>query len=404
MNYRTRIGTWMLFLFILVSGLYLFQSNIVRADINTTINATLEILDSSEYVDVYVNDTFTIFANYSYINGSIAGFDICSYNNEFMNFNMSSGLHYYQDSYDTQGNYSYSVNCYEEGYQNLTELSEIEILSLEINSTVDNDNDGYGEDVDCDDNDPDINPDQHEIVYNGKDDDCNPSTLDYLIFELMTDQSIYSPGETVDININANNGSDTYLTINTPTNVSYVYIFSNGSYPVTQQFSLTTLAGMYSVEGVNYYENYTNTDIAEFSIDNTFNVNIQVDEDNVYENEDIHFKAVINGAVGNVNLIWNMDDGTEKYDTDFDYDYENYGTYNVVLIATDDGQNQIIKTKEIQVDKKLIFKVKVIDNSTNDVIEDATVKLDSDKETTNESGMVEYEVTNETYELKVIGG
>ncbi len=399
MNYKTKIGTWMLFLFIIVSGLCLFQSNIVRAESNTTINATLEIWHTAG--DIYVNDTLTIFANYSYVNGSIAGFDICSFNSESMDFNMSSGLHHYQDSYDTQGNYSYSVNCYEEGYQNLTESSEIEILPLEINSTVDNDNDGYGEDVDCDDNDPDINPGQHEIVYNGKDDDCNPNTLDYLIFELTTEQSTYIPGDTVGININANNGSDTYITINTPTNVSYVYIFSNGSYPVTQQFSLTTLSGMYSIEGVNYYENYTNTDTVEFSIDNTFNVNIQVDENSVYENEEIHFEAIITGAIGSVNLIWNMDDGTEKYDTEFDYTYENTGTYNVVLIATDEGQNQIIKTREIQVDKKLIFKVKVIDNSTNDIIEDATVKLDSDKETTNESGMVEYEVTNETYELKV---
>ena len=398
MNYKTRIGYWTLFLFIVISGLYLFQNNIVTAVTNETINSTLEIWHTD---NVYVNETFTIYANYSYENGSISGFEVCTFNTNYMDFNMISGLYYYEDLYESTGNYSYKVNCHEDGYQNLTETSEIEILPLETNSTVDNDGDGYPENVDCDDNDADVNPGQNETLYNGKDDDCNPATLDYLFFDITTEQSIYNPGETVKININAYNGSDTYLTINTPTNVSYVYIFSDG-YPVTQQFSLTTLSGIYSIEGVNYYENYTNTDNAEFSIDNTFNVNIQVDEDEVYEDEEIHFEAIITGAIGNVNLVWNMDDGTEKYSTEFDYTYDNSGTYNVVLIATDDGQNQIIKTKEIKVNKKLQFKVKVLENNTNNIIEDATVKLDSDKETTNENGMVEYTVTNETYELKVI--
>jgi len=398
MNFKTRLGTWTIFLLILVSGLYLFQDNTVMADTNTTINSTLEIWHTDL---VYVNETFTIYANYSYENGSIPGFEICHYNNKSMDFNMSSGLYYYQDIYETAGNYSYTINCYEEGYENLTELSEIEILPLETNDTVDNDNDTYDENEDCDDNNPDVNPGQKEILYNNIDDDCNPNTLDYLIFDIITDQLTYNPGGTVDITIDAHNGSDTYLTINTPTNVSYVYIFSNGSYPVTQQFSLTTLSGLYSIEGINYYENYTNTDTAEFSIDNTFNINIQVDEDNVYENEEIHFEAVITGAVGNVNLIWNMDDGTEIYDTEFDYNYDNSGIYNVVLIATDEGQNQIIKTKQIQVNKKYLFKVKVLDNKSKDLIEGAAVKLDSDKETTNESGLVEYIVTNRTYGLRV---
>ncbi|MDD5178153.1 MAG: MopE-related protein [Candidatus Nanoarchaeia archaeon] len=43
---------------------------------------------------------------------------------------------------------------------------------------TDNDNDGYYSDDDCNDNDPLVNPDMEEIIYNGKDDDCDPSTLD----------------------------------------------------------------------------------------------------------------------------------------------------------------------------------------------------------------------------------
>lgn len=51
-----------------------------------------------------------------------------------------------------------------------------DFLSFEI--LIDQDEDGYFESDDCDDTNPDINPGLEEIVYDGLDNDCDPSTLD----------------------------------------------------------------------------------------------------------------------------------------------------------------------------------------------------------------------------------
>jgi len=59
-----------------------------------------------------------------------------------------------------------------------TNYGNYDALFIECIFTNDADNDGFYAENDCDDNNPNINPHQTEITYNGLDDDCNSSTLD----------------------------------------------------------------------------------------------------------------------------------------------------------------------------------------------------------------------------------
>ncbi len=424
MSFNKQLAAWTL-LFIIIALAFTFSDNLVIASdnatnttTNTTQNQTIieSLLDVWDTNYVYVGEPVIIYANYSYESDPIIGIEVCQFNEAYMNFNMTSGLYYYLESYNDAGNFSYEIFCSKTGYENKSEFGEVEVFQLNItqnntntsqpanftNTTfIDLDGDSYSNQTDCDDNNPNINPGTDEILYNNIDDDCNPETLDYVLFNVSTNKEIYSYQETVNINIDATNSSDTYITVNTPTNISYVYIFENGTYPVMQQFSLTGKIGDYSIDAVNYYGNYTTTRAIEFEVSNTLEINIVTDKNEANVDENIHFRADISGNIGDVDLIWNMDDGTEKYDQEFDYIYDDGKSYNIVLIAVDQGGNQVIVSKNILVHDLYKLKVKVLANETGNIIENATVELDNEDKEVNSSGEVEYIVTNRTYNLEV---
>jgi hypothetical protein len=58
------------------------------------------------------------------------------------------------------------------------ERNEVITDWIVIVTQKDNDNDAWNSNLDCDDEDPAVNPGATEISLNGKDDDCNPSTID----------------------------------------------------------------------------------------------------------------------------------------------------------------------------------------------------------------------------------
>lgn len=99
--------------------------------------------------------------------------------------------------------------------KSLAELSFdflIEQQNLKVGCGNDNDGDGFSDIQDCDDNNPNVNPDQTEIPYNGIDDDCNATTLDDDLdqdgFALADDCDDNEPNINPDAEEIPNNGID----------------------------------------------------------------------------------------------------------------------------------------------------------------------------------------------------
>ncbi|NTV23274.1 MAG: hypothetical protein HGA85_02780 [Nanoarchaeota archaeon] len=377
-------------------------------------NTSVAYLKGWDNSPIYVNETAEFFANYSSDSGPILlGDCILLFETHDAAMAYDSGIYAHSEIFDESGNFTYILDCNSTDYAQASKASIFEVLPIFINESVntsqnnsqnistDFDVDGFVPPADCNDNDPNINPGKQEVYYNSKDDDCNPLTQDTVQFTVNVERQSYSSGEVAKIMISAPNNSDTYLTINTPTNISYVYIFSNGTYPATQEYSMTGLAGTYTIDAINYLDIFTTQAHAEFNVQTSMNVDLQADKDHVSEGEKIHFRAVVTGAQGNANMLWKMDNGQELSVPEFDYNYSYARDYNIVLLVTDYGGNQVVKTKKIVVEKRFDFKVRVLDNTTGEIIPNATVRLDSDTEKVNSSGYAVFSATNRTYDLKV---
>ncbi|MBN2422304.1 PKD domain-containing protein [Candidatus Woesearchaeota archaeon] len=404
MSLNKRIISWMLVLSLIIISIFFVSSEYTAGSFSN-----LTIWDSADENMPYANKTTysgnitTLFADY--INASsgekIISSQTCKikfdldYKN--MSFNQDINYYTYNISFNESGNHTYTINCYKENFDNLTLVDAIAVSEI----ITDNDGDGYPPGTDCNDNNPDINPGMQEILYNGADDDCNSATLDYILFDITANKQTYALGELVILTLYSIDNSDTYVTINSPSNVSYIYIFMNETYPLTQEFIYTNNSGLYSVEAINYYKNYTNSKIIDFDVQNNLQLNVQANDTTIFKSESVKFTASVTGGIPPYTYEWNFDDSTTSGEQNPVHKFTQLKEHNVILKVTDFQYNQKIQTIKIKVIPEYVLKIKVEDNITSEEIEDAKVRLGDDYEYTNTTGGVEFRATNTTYDLKI---
>jgi hypothetical protein len=170
----------------------------------TTLNLNLEVFFNSSLETLTGLENIFIFGGALIIDSNVKLKSITAVDN----WNILNGHLSITDNYQLDSCACTSI-C---EYLNSTEWRLIEDNASGCNSetsilfncpAVDNDNDGYYSTEDCNDDNPDVNPGEMEIPYNGIDDDCNPVTPDddldqdgfNLVLDCDDDNANINPGE-----------------------------------------------------------------------------------------------------------------------------------------------------------------------------------------------------------------
>ncbi len=177
------------------------------------------VLPKVESLDVVNNDSTEIIMNWAEnISEPIVGYNV--YRAAFMEENFTKlnsdfiQLNSFADVSPLVGSNVYMVRAVRLDTSN---VSTFYTYSTGVTASIefqykDSDEDGFTADVDCNDQNPDVNPDQQEVAYNGIDDDCDELTpdddLDGDGFLLIDDCDDNNPDINPDAEEIANNGID----------------------------------------------------------------------------------------------------------------------------------------------------------------------------------------------------
>ncbi len=225
-----------------------------------------------------------------------------------------------------------------------------------------------------------------------------------VLFNITTDKEQYYVDEQVDMIINAPVGTNLNISIFKGGETIPIDFFTTViTNPHTTFFRSFGQGGEYVVDASFDYYGYSQKKSISFSVvSSQLSASIVVDDDVVKVGEDINFEAVISGNISSVSYKWDFtSDGSVDATTRvIDHSYDSYGSKTVNL-TVDDGFKKVSTTKAIEVRREFKLYFKVLENITDNVVNNATVELDNEENYTNDNGELTLYVLEDEYALEV---
>jgi hypothetical protein len=213
----------------------------------------------------------------------------------------------------------------------------------------------------------------------------------------------FSLGEIGYYTLSANNNSNVSITI-CPIASGWVQCymtptFINETFPKTQALPYTNKTGMYLMEGVMRYKNYTITTNATYETVNTLIASITVSKSNAGVGDTIIFNATALSGIGSYTYKWTMHDGATIIGSGAYKIYNTAGTFTVNLSVTDSVGNMYNTSTAVTVKNYYTLNVVVADEKDKKRLSDVTVEINDESKQTDASGTTSFKLLENNYKV-----
>jgi hypothetical protein len=229
---------------------------------------------------------------------------------------------------------------------------------------------------------------------------------------IFIDKPEYNLGDAVSYVVLAPNSSNLSIEVcgPLPTGAGFVECKTllNGqqsNYPYMNLQSITNKSGTYKIRAQIQYKGLIKYAEKNYTVVN--NMQIIISGDTLLKaGEESNLVAVATGGVGVIAYNWTLSNGTKISGANLNVKYITQNTYPVIITATDSQGNLKTDTLTLTVRKHYTIKVLVLDNSDNNAIDSAKVRMTSsggetDNENTDIDGIAEFDLIEGDYDMRV---
>lgn len=190
-----------------------------------------------------------------------------------------------------------------------------------------------------------------------------------------------------------------------PTGIGFVECYQqeniqNYTTPISRTHTYTKKTGEYLINAETIHANETYTNTTNYTVANTISIDIQGDT-TIFEDEETELTAIATGGIPPYTYNWTLANGTKIQNQEIDIKYADDGTYTQKISVIDSQENSAEKTISIKVEIPYYLQITLIDEETNQTIEDAAIEINSKNWYTDTSGYVKITTTKGTHEITI---